>query len=639
MKKNTVKLFMLALMLGSGIIAHSQDVKGAKVAISQTDAKRMQEVATELKREYAAKYDEAVKLAKINNWPLEIKKDDGNISMLTEVRDGVPFYTGTHNVGSALTSRTNHLQPGGSLGLELTGAFDDGEYMVVGVWDGGYARTLHNDLIGRLSTGDTDGEIAYHPTHVTGTIIGSGASAANSKGMAPGAHVVNYTYGADAGEMEGFALFGYTLSNHSYGIDQSQFPESYLQLYRGTYDDLARGVDKITFDAPYYQPVYAAGNDGNGVSYDILTDRSVSKNGIAVAAVNQVNNYTDETSVVAASFTSFGPTNDNRIKPDIATKGTNVYSTSHQNNTAHAYEQGTSMAAPGITGSLTLLQQYYANLHSTAGTKTFMRSSTVRALVAHCADEAGLAPGPDPVYGYGLMNSKRAAEIIKADHENGSAKIQELILTPGQTFTYNVTASGTEPLIATLAWTDPPANATNNGSSTSVLINNLDIKVTKGGETHYPWRLGNDGSYTAVNDGANNVDNIEKVEVPGASGTYTITITHKKSTLVNPNGTPQQAYSLVVSGINGIPAGVEDFTDKMFSVWPNPANDVLNISFRDGVEKNASASIYDIQGRLVRNVALTGADNQLDVQGLSKGVYVVSVTNGSKTDVQKVVIK
>ncbi len=434
MRKNTVKLFILAAMLGGSLSALAQ-TRSARVEVKDADAKRLRELSEKLTAEYNADYAEAVIFAEANNLPLVVKNRNGATSVLTKVKDGQPYYTTTDNVGSAITSRTNHLQPGGSLNLNLTGEFSNGDYMNVGVWDGGYARPTHNDLVGRTVAEDATGEVDLHPTHVTGTIIGDGASAANAKGMATKAHTSNYYYDADAGEMAAFALFGGILSNHSYGIDQSQFSASFLEQYRGTYDSYAREVDQITFDAPYYQPVYAAGNDGDGMSYDRLTDRSMSKNGISVAAVDEVDNYVDEFSVQITSFSSFGPPNDNRIKPDISSKGSNVYSCAHTSNTAHVIEQGTSMAAPGITGSLTLLQQYYSILHpSDNGTRNFMKSATVRALVAHCADEAGLTPGPDPIYGWGLMNAKRAAEVLAADSQNNGAKIQELVLLPGDNF-------------------------------------------------------------------------------------------------------------------------------------------------------------------------------------------------------------
>jgi len=641
MKKNTVKLFILAAMLGGSLSAHAQ-YKPARVTMKEADVKRLKVLSQELTAAYEARHAEAVRLAEINNWPLIIKKDDGSVSTLDRVVDGKPLYKGNYNVGSALTSRTNALQPNGSLGLNLTGEFPEGDVMTVGVWDGGYPLANHNDLTDRTIPSDNDPDlgIALHPTHVTGTVIGNGASAGNSKGMASKAVVKSYTWNNDAGEMAEFAI-EYILSNHSYGLNSEGLDPS--APIRGTYTGDSRSVDLIMFDAPYYLPVFAAGND-NDISgmYDLMTDMSLAKNAIAVAAVKQVDSYVSSESVEITEFSSWGPSNDNRIKPDIATKGEDVYSCSDAGPSAHAYENGTSMASPGIMGSLTLIQQYYSILHpSQDDHRNFMRSATLRGLVAHSADEAGLAPGPDPIYGWGLMNSKRAAEILKAASTNSGAKIQELVLLPGaaNTQTFQVIASGTEPLVATLAWTDPASSATAVGSSTVTQVNNLDIKITKGTNSYYPWRLMNDDNHLAINDGPNNVDNVEKVEIPNASGTYTITISHKKTTLVNPNGEPQQAFSLILTGITDIPAGLDDVNQKMFTVWPNPANSVLNISFGNGIEEGASATFYDIQGRLVRTAKLTNVDNAIDVQDLAKGLYVVSVTNGNKTEIEKVIIK
>ena len=41
-----------------------------------------------------------------------------------------------------------------------------------------------------------------------------------------------------------------------------------------------------------------------------------------------------------------------------------------------------------------------------------MRSSTLRGLVLHTADEAGTSPGPDYRFGWGLFNTERAADVI-----------------------------------------------------------------------------------------------------------------------------------------------------------------------------------------------------------------------------------
>lgn len=639
MKKNTVRLFALAITFASGMSASAQTLvkPSTESNISKSEAAAKYLV---IKEKYEKSYAQALSLAKVNNWPLTVEKADGGFSALVKVaKNGDPVYLTTTNAGSALTSRANYLQPGGDSGLNLTGEYADGTVMYIGIWDGGYPLSTHQQLVNRTANydNDVDGKVAYHPTHVTGTVIGSGLGNANAKGMASKAEVASFTFRNDGPEMYNYASF-FVLSNHSYGYDISGWSEAKKEETRGSYIDESQEVDEMMFDNPYYLPVFAAGNDGDGF-YDRLTDRSVSKNAIAVAATYEVANYVNDADVQIAPFSSWGPTNDNRIKPDISNKGVQVFSASNSSNTGYANENGTSMAAPGVTGALALVQQYYAILNTPSGApadqKKYMRSATVRALVAHTADEAGFAQGPDSQFGWGLLNVKRAAQVLAADASNTSASVEELVLTPGQVVTRQITASGSESLLATIAWTDPAGAITY--SNASVLVNDLDIKLTKGSEVHYPWKLDSFGEYAER--GINSVDNVEKVEIDNPSGVYTLTISHKKSTLQNPGGQAQQAYSLILSGISSVPVGLEDSVVKMFTVWPNPATEQLNITFGSAVEKNASAVIYDVQGRQVMATSLLNTDNVLNVQGLAKGVYMVNVTNGEKTEVEKVIVK
>lgn len=636
MKKSTVKVFILALALGGGISASAQTLPTKQIS-KETKVGMLNELTAKYEKKFKKDQANILKLAASNNWPLIVKKADGTTSRLVRVTDaGIPIYVSAYNMGSAITSRTNHLQPGGSLGLNLTGEFANGDYMEVGIWDEDHPRISHMDLVNRVTVIDEASGTSRHSTHVLGTMIGGGVGDIPARGMAYKAMAYAFSFIGDGPEMSAYSS-SLLLSNHSYGLDKSQLSIDVWEQFTGSYVDTSKEVDEITFAAPYYLPVFAAGNDGDGM-FDRLTEGAVSKNAIAVAAVYQVDEYVGPSSVEVTSFSSWGPTNDNRIKPDIATKGFEVYSSTNESNTSHGNLSGTSMAAPGVTGSLLLLQQYYSILHpSNNDMRNYMRSATVRALVAHTADEAGDFNGPDPIYGWGLLNAKRGAEILKADSQETTASINELILLPGQVFTKQIVALGTEPLVATLAWTDP-AGAESFGGSQSVLVNDLDIKITKNTTTYYPWKL--NGEFEAASaTGTNSVDNIEKVEIPNATGTYTVTISHKKATLKNPGGTPQQAYSLIMSGINAT-GNAEDFkTTNTFNVWPNPANDVLNISLGEGAEKGANAAIYDIQGRLVLTSVLAGVENSINVQGLVKGIYMVTITNGAKTEVEKIIIK
>jgi hypothetical protein len=143
------------------------------------------------------------------------------------------------------------------------------------------------------------------------------------------------------------------------------------------------------------------------------------------------------------------------------------------------------------------------------------------------------------------MNTKAAAEAIT---QNGNeAKIEELTLTSGQTYSITVDSDGINDLLASISWTDRAGTA-NTGTvnlTTPVLVNDLDIRVTQGGTTSFPYEL--TGATTNAQQD-NNVDPYERVDVANASGTYTITVTNK-GTLTGGS----QNYSLIVTGLTGTP--------------------------------------------------------------------------------------
>lgn len=531
-------------------------------------------------------------LSKRHNWFISRRRKDGGVSSLHGIRtSGMPVFVRTdNNVIAASTTRTNYVQPGGALGLNLSGA---GSYMngKLAVWDGGAPLATHQEFAGKTITiHDTGLGTIDHATHVTGTMIAKGVYAP-AKGMSFGANTLSaYDFDNDVTEMSGQAA-NLLLSNHSYGtiagwdFDQTNnrwewygLPGDSVDYNFGFYDSQSQAWDKIAYTAPYYLIVESAGNSrgypgpavgedyygfksrtdftfvdkgarpatiSSNTYYDVIPDYANAKNILTVGAVNPIpNGPTNRSDVSIAFFSSWGPTDDGRIKPDICGMGVNVLSTISTNNTAYGTESGTSMSAPNVTGSLYLLQEYWAKINAGA----FMRSATLKGLACGTAFDAGNV-GPDYIYGWGLLDMQKAAQAI-TDNGNKSI-IRENVLNTGQTQTFNVVASGNGPLVATIAWTDPQGTVTPDGtinSRTPKLINDLDIRVSDGTNTNLPWVLNPDQPAAAATLGDNIRDNVEQVYIANAipGKAYVITVSNK--------GTLQsgsQAYSLVAIGVGG----------------------------------------------------------------------------------------
>ncbi len=545
MQKNYTTNIMLILIMVFGFVSYGQTTKQKQQITSRYDKNAISELQRQFNNKAVKEKQIALKAAQLNNWPTIVEEDGKYAELQRLAPDGSPIYYTTFNVDASVSTRTNHLNIGGSLGLSL-----DGQNMTAHVWDGGLARTSHQEYDGpggnnRFSIGDASTTLNFHAAHVTGTIIASGVQPA-AKGMAPRAQAIGFDWNSDLSEATTAANNGMLISNHSYGFRSDLVPDYYF----GAYITDSRDWDNLMYNAPYYLMVVAAGNDGstnyngsplNGNSaYDKLTGHSTSKNNMVVANAQDANIDASGNlvSVVINSGSSEGPTDDLRIKPDITGNGTGLYSTYENSDTAYNSISGTSMASPNVAGTLLLLQQHANNLNG-----NYLRAATLKGLALHTADDAG-PNGPDAVYGWGLLNAKRAAETLSAD--GNASQISELTLASGQSYQITVESDGVNDLLASISWTDRAGTATTAlNSTTPRLVNDLDIRVSKGGTTYTPWRL------TGVNSngkGDNNVDPFERVEVANASGTYTITVTHKGSLVGG-----SQNYSLIVTGLSNTP--------------------------------------------------------------------------------------
>ncbi|MCF6131547.1 S8 family serine peptidase [Flavobacterium wongokense] len=559
MKKKYLLLFSILFVCCS---IFGQSKKDIQKITANYNIKLLKEKEVFYREKARAEKKKAIAVARAKNWPIYTEKEDGSISELMKLSpEGLPIYYATDNVNAAKTTRTNHLNTGGSLGLNL-----NGQGMTVREWDGGNVRASHTAFGGRVTVVDDGGTTTvFHSTHVAGTLVAAGSPAA-VKGMAWQANARTFNWDDDDAEAISEAVDGMLISNHSYGVPITSNGVTIPSWFIGSYSPDAVVWDDIAYNAPYFLAVMSAGNDGQtednpepmAFGFDKLVSNKTAKNNLVVASCEDVNPAADGTinaaNVDISGFSSQGPTDDHRVKPDITGNGENLTSTSNTSNTATGASSGTSMASPNVAGTLVLIQQHYKNL-----TNSFMRSATLKGLVCHTADDGG-NPGPDPSFGWGILNAKKAVETLT---NNGlSTWVSEENLNNHQALTMNVNASGTTPLIASITWTDVPGEA-NVGNlpandPTPALVNDLDIRITKNTTTYFPWKLGNDPSADATRTGDNSVDNVEQVKIDApTAGLYTITVTHK-GTLV----TGSQKYSLVITGLSS-PFALNSTSDNL----------------------------------------------------------------------------
>lgn len=600
-------LLTLGMVLATIHPGHDAVAQGAKVPV--TRAAELQALSEALRQRDHADRSEARDVASRLGIPLKWELPGDRLLELQRIAPGIgPIFYITNNVDAADTVSTDEVWPGGSAGLDL-----DGSGMTIAEWDGGAVFADHPDFAGRLNQVDGATGVSGHSTHVAGTLIGSGGSLLpEARGMAFAANLDAYDWNSDTAEMAAAAALGELVSNHSYGIAAGWLfiggsppdawwwiggpdPSDLEDPNFGYYDTETQLWDQIAFNAPYYLPVKAAGNDrtdfgpapgeeytvidqdGNFLftstlarppdcapaGYDCLPTTSVAKNVLTVGAVDDVpGGYSPLAGpgpVTMADFSSWGPTDDGRIKPDLVGNGVLLYSTWHEY-PYFALGIGTSMATPNVAGSLILLQQHFENLH---GPGNFMRAATLKALSIHTADEAGDAPGPDYAFGWGLLNTKSAAEVITED--GGDHVIIEGSLANGGVDSYVFTVSETDSVLtATLVWTDPPGTppAPTLDPPDPMLVNDLDLRIIEAPTTHFPWVLDPANPAAAATTGDNFRDNVEQVEVfDAATGPYTIEVSHKGTLL----GGANQDYALIIGVTPAPPVGSGLLIDADFS--------------------------------------------------------------------------
>ncbi len=434
----------------------------------------------------------------------------------------------------------------------------------VGVIEGGHALRTHPDFGTRVSQGDAGTfTVGQHATMTMGMILGDGSqssahggSSLQWRGIAPAATGLTYNFLGSSNAVTNYlGDVQDAIENDAVDVINNSWGDTGCTSFPyGSYAGRAPFLDgTVTGDFGRRVPiVFSAGNErsqNNGcmtnttapfANYGSLNHPKSAKNILAVGAIDSANDR-------MSSFSSWGPTGDGRIKPEVVASGVHngtnssgvsvidnpfgsptgaanqqAYRSPNDDTAAfmYAWYSQTSSAAAITSGSHALLLEAW---RSSFPTRPDPLPSTYKALLVHTARDLDDAtswynPGPDYASGYGVIQIDQAVEAIEkrrfreANVGNGETRAYYLVIPPG-----------TAEAKITLAWDDPATIENANPT----LINDLDLVVTDpGGTRRFPWTLDPaNPANDAVQSQEDHAGNLEQVQVNNpASGLWEVSV-------------------------------------------------------------------------------------------------------------------
>lgn len=476
--------------------------------------------------------------------------------------------------------------PGSSLGLEGAG-------QIVAVADTGLDQQ-HPDFAGRVAgvvalgrpsdASDPDG----HGTHVAGSVLGDGtASGGQVRGTAPKARLFFQSIMDADGELGGLPVDLNDLFDEAYRQGARIHNNSWGAATPSAYTINSIEVDEFVAAHRDMLIVIAAGNEGIGaqnrnaapgfVDWLSIGSPASCKNALTVGASRSdrtaggyagltwgqawPNDFpfapisgetTSGNPESLAAFSSRGPCDDRRIKPDLVAPGTNIASTKSSTaplasfwgpfpgNGHYAFMGGTSMATPLVAGCAALVREYFVSKRGHQPSAALLRAALINGTQRLTGGDSVADRQGEPNYhqGYGRVNMEHTVPnplqptLALQFVDNWQFPAGQFTAT-GQRRRYQFTVpAGTSRLGITLAYTDLPARGLQNNLN---LFLQLPDNRKSMGNARLPDSLN-------IPDTDNNVESIRLENPP--PGTYLLQVS-ATNLLAGP-----QDFALVVAGDN-----------------------------------------------------------------------------------------
>ena len=410
-------------------------------------------------------------------------------------------------------------------GVNNTNMHPDFKDHIVGIHAYGIPSTSQHLANAPYNDGASDLD-SGHGTHVAGSVLGDGTQSSGAiTGIAPEARLYmqatevwtdwttfvenNYGYSDD------YTLMGIP-DDLRYMFDDAADNGSHIHTnswgssVAGQYTTSSMQTDYSARNHSGMLILFAAGNSGtdgdsNGeIDDDSMGSPATSKNVLTVGAsendrgtqissqwgswwpgdypTNPINSdKIANNSEGMAAFSSRGPVDDGRLKPDVSAPGTFILSAKSRSTTStgwmahtnsdYTYMGGTSMATPITAGASALLYQHLMdNLNHTNPTSALVKG--IIAVSAHdmtgqygsSTNGAG-ETAPNNHEGWGLLDLDRAVNTSWVDNES---------VNTGDSRSWKFTVpSGAPDLKVMVSWTDPPSTP----SASTNLVNDIDFAV------------------------------------------------------------------------------------------------------------------------------------------------------------------